>query len=414
MAEERLTDEHCNLVRSGLNLTPGLLPFELSEEESTYQPDDWAWAFLRLNDNYRTAYKTHANDTDEDLSEELAGPQILGLKPDRDGTCARAYGLAVWMPPSEKVFPQLKHASDSWFFPLKRPIAEDYRRTEVSTVHYKRAWERHVPHLDTYAHILANQARFGYRTPPFVPSPVLELPSFPRKPHSQYMRALPPFDASTLGLVWVAIDCSIPPAGQVSALTDLAQVVRSALMAEGWKSRRNLRNVEIQQVGKSDAFAHMVFLRSEGATDKVTDHQEVWRAVMIDSLAPIGHQKESLLKELWSIHRSLIADGLAQAPRFLRFKNTLSLSHRGQSGAPQLSSGGSYLKALRILAQLSQQGYTEPAEVAQIIGLRSASDRYIGSWALHFEAGIDQHIRDALQMIAGGYRMLIHEQKPGT
>ncbi|WP_273163404.1 hypothetical protein [Massilia timonae] len=413
MTEERLPDEHCNWVRNDLNLTPGL-PFELSEEELNYQPEDWAWSFLRLNENYRTAYKAHALDEDEDLSQVLDGQQAPGLKPDRDGTCGRDFGLAAWIPPSAKVLPRLKNKSDSWFFPLKRPVAEDYRRTEVSKIPYRRPWSRYLPHLDAYPHILANETHFGYRMPPFVPSPVLKLPSFSRKPYSQYIEAPPPFDASTLGLVWAAVDCSIPPAGQVSALTNLAQVVRSALMAEGWKSKKNVRNVEIEHVNKSDAFAHMVFLCSERATDKVTSHQDVWRAVMIDSLAPIGYQKETLLKGLWRIHRELIADGLAQEPRFLRFKNTLAVTERRQEGALQLSSGGSYLKALQILAQLIQLGYSDPAEVAQIIGLRSASNRYIGSWALHFDNDIDQHIADAQQMIAAGYRLLIHEQKPDT
>lgn len=414
MAEERLPDEHCNWVRKDLNFTPGVSPFELSEEESNYRPDDWAWSFLRLNDNYRDAYKAHVSDEDEDLSDELVGQQIPGLKPDHDGTCARDFGLPVWIPLSIKELPRLRDASDSWFFPLKRPIAEDYRWAEVGTMHYKRSWSRYLPHLDRYPHVLANEALFGYRMPPSVPIPAIELPGFSRKPHNQYIKAPAPFDASTLGLVWVAIDCSVPPVGQVSALADLAQVMCSALRAEGWKSRKNVRSIDIQRVENSDAFAHMNFLRSERATDKVANHKDVWRAVMIDSLAPIGHQQETLVKELWKTHRELIAKGLAQEPRFLRFKNTLSVSHRGQEGEPQLSSGGSYLKALLILAQLSQRGYTDPAEVAQILGLRSASDRYVGNWALHFDAEIDQHICDAQQMIIGSYRLLIHEQKPHT
>lgn len=114
-----------------------------------------------------------------------------------------------------KVLPRFEEESDSWFFPLMRPVSEDYRRTEVSTIPYERARSRDLRGLDTYPHIFANEAQFGYRVPPFVPSPVLKLPSIPRKPYSQYIEAPFPFDASTLGLVWVAVDCSIPPAGQV-------------------------------------------------------------------------------------------------------------------------------------------------------------------------------------------------------
>jgi hypothetical protein len=411
MAEERLSDEHCNLVRKSLNLSSSRLPFELTEEELTYGPDDWAWLFLRLNTDYQASYKTHASDEEEDLSHALIGRQAPGIKPDHDGTCAIDFGLAAWIPPCLKSLPPLKYENDSWFFPLKRPIAEDYRRTEVSALNYKRAWSCYSPHLDTYSHILSNETQFGYRMPPSVPSPILDIP---RKTHSQRIRSLPSFDASTLSLIWVAIDCSIPPPGQLLALTNLARVVRDALRAEGWKSKKNIRNIEIHPVNRSDAFAHMVFQRSERATEKVSSHQDVWRAVMIDSLAPIGHQMQSLLKDLWKIHRGLILEGLVQKPNALRFKNTLSVSRRNGEGGTQVTSSGSYLKALHILAQLNQQGYTDLGELAQIIGLRSASDRYVGSWALHFDADIEQHICDSQRMINEGYRLLIHEQNPKT
>ena len=108
----------------------------------------------------------------------------------------------------------------------------------------------------------------------------------------------------------------------------------------------------------------------------------------------------------------LIAKGLAQEPRSLRFKNKLSFSHQNQAGKTVTSSGGSYLKALLVLAQLSQKGYTDPTEVAQIIGLHSVSGRYVAIWATHFENDLGRYIQVAQDMIRDGYRHLVHEQKP--
>jgi len=396
MAEEKLSEGHCNVARNALRLTSGALVFELSEHETNYRPDDWAWAFLRLSNTYKNAYKAHASDDDVDLSHALDCHQIPGLKPDLDGTCATNFGLPAWIPPSAEELPRLKDVSDSWFFPLKRPIAEDYRRTSVLDVHYHRIWTPYSAHLDKYAHILANEGLFGYRKPPAVPAAG-------RRPKE-----------STLGLVWVAIDCSIPPDGQISALADLALTMRGALMGEGWKTRRSDRNVDIQQVENSDAFGHMNFMYAARTTDNVSDYKTVWRAVMIDSLAPIGIQKKKLLSDLRGIHRELIAKRLVQEPRSLRFKKAISASYLDHHGKRQLSSGGNYLKALLVLAQLSHQGYTDPAEVAQITGIRTKSGLYIERWALHFEENLDQHIKDAQQMINGGYRLLIHGQDPSN
>lgn len=414
MAEEYLPEEHCNWVRKDLKLTPGILIFELNEEESNNRPDDWAWSFLRLNDAYQKAYEAQALDQDDELFLELAEQGISGIKSDVDGSCAKDFGLSAWLPPSLQRLPTFLRAKDSWFFPLKRPIAEDYRRLEVGKEQYRRPWTRYTPKLDKFPHILANEDLFGYRAPLTVPIPTLALRRSPRVPHSQYIKAPAPFDASTISLVWGAIDCSIPVNGQVSALSDLAQVMRSALMAEKWMTKKKTKNVAIQSINKSDAFAHMNFLRAEKASEKVTDLRTVWRAVMIDSLAPIGRQRKFLLGQLKKIHVDLIEKGLAQQPHSLRFKKKLSFNHRSQAGEIVTSSGGSYLKALLILAQLSQNGYTDPTEVAQIIGLHSTSGRYVAAWALHFENDLSRYIGDAQDMIRDGYRHLVHEQKPDS
>src|SRR5471032_1515745 len=145
MGKERLTEKQIVNARNDLHLKMSACPspFELSEEESKYRPDDWTWLFLRLSSEYEQSYKAHADGEDEDLSHSLIDQQPFGIKPDHDRTCAEDFGLAFWLPPSEKALPKLKEENDSWFFPLKRPVVEDYRRTEVGDHQYHRPWSRY-------------------------------------------------------------------------------------------------------------------------------------------------------------------------------------------------------------------------------------------------------------------------------
>jgi hypothetical protein len=73
MGKERLTEVQIVNARIGLHLklSAGTSPFELSEEESKYRPDDWAWLFLRLSTEYEQSYNAHASGEDEDLSHSL-------------------------------------------------------------------------------------------------------------------------------------------------------------------------------------------------------------------------------------------------------------------------------------------------------------------------------------------------------
>lgn len=414
MSKDQLTNEQLNQLRDDLHLklNSGASLFELNEDESKYRPDDWAWSFLRLSSSYDQSYIAQLDTEDADFSTSLLMPHTIGIKPDHDGTCAEDFGLSAWLPPSVSELPKLRDDKDSWFFPLKRPVAEDYRRLEVSEVTYQRPpWSRSPQRIDEYPHIFANETSMGYREPPSVPIPIFSSPQHGRP---RQVKASGSFDVLTLSLVWVAIDCSIPPAGQVAALEDLATRVRSALMNQDWKSRRKVRDVAIADVKNSDAFAHMKFLHASRPARNFDDYACLWRAVMIDSLAPIKVQTKEILDQLTTIHAQLIANKLAQPPRALRFKNTLSFNEKNGDGVSQLSSGGSYLKALVTLGKLARHGYTDPAEVAQIIGLHSPSGHYVGSWARHFHAELEEHITSAIEMANGGYRMLIHEQKPNT
>lgn len=414
MTKGRLTEEQLNQLRNELHLTSdaGESIFQMNEEESKYSPDDWAWSFLRLSTNYEQSYNAHVDASEDDLSQALILQQPSGIKLDLDGICAEDFGLAAWLPPSTTKLPKLRNEKDSWFFPLRRLVSEDYRRLDVRETPPK-LLSRHSPKSITeYPHIAANETLFGYREPLSVPIPIYSNPHH-GKPQ---IKASGMFDVLTFSHVWVAVDCSVPPAGQMASLENLASMVRKALMNQDWRSRRSVRDVDvpIYDVETSGVFSHMKFKHASRPVEKSDEYPYLWRAVMIDSLAPIKAQAKQLLGQLTAIHAELIAAKLAQPPRTQRFKNTISFPQKNGHGASRISRGGSYLKAILTLAKLAKYGYTDPAEVAQIIGLHSPSGHYVGSWAHYFLDRLDEHVQVAIDMADEGYRMLIHEQKPNT
>lgn len=391
---KQLSNEARKEVLDGLLLPlgPDAMPFALVGDEQTFRPEDWAWLFLSMNQEYWDAYAEHAEGNDgPNLASDLVEPDKCEIKPDHDGSCARRFGLAAWLNPRTTALPKLKNKKDSWFFPLKRLIAEDYRRKEVSDKKYVRTGPLYSRQLDKYPHLVTNEASFGYRRP-------LNLPTGLQSA------------TDTWGITWAAIDCSIPPDGQVSALRTLAIANREHLMDNGWKTNDEFRDVSMTDIAESDVFEHMHFKRSAGATNMVTDSMAVWRAVQIDALGPIVRQIAFLLKTLGEVHQSLVDQGLAKPQPFRRFKNSLT-PMKDRDGESR--HGGSYLKALFVIAELAKWRH-DAKKIAQLTGIISGNDRYLNNWRQQFHEDIDTYIAEAGRMIDGGYRFLIHAQKPNV
>lgn len=213
MSEKRLSEDDILGYREALTLPllSDASPFDLAEDERKFRPEDWAWLFLSLNQDYKDAYSEHFNDAEADLSSKMASSQILGLKADHSNECAKRFGLSAWVSPSISRLPKLLEPNDSWFFPLKRLVLESHPAKYPQS-----------PGAGKYALIHTNQDLFGYRPPLRIPY----LPDTPRKPKQRVE------DTSSWSNIWVAVDCSIPPAGQVSALFNLAKATRKKLQAE--------------------------------------------------------------------------------------------------------------------------------------------------------------------------------------
>jgi hypothetical protein len=388
---DQTVDEVTRIALAGLSLplSEGPQPFSLVGDEAKFTPEDWAWLFLSMNSEYQDAYAARIlEEAESPINQRISKLDYNEVKEDHDGSCALRFGLAAWLNPSAERLPKLSHERDSWFFPLTRPVAEDYLRQEVSEKKYVRTSPVFARHLDKYPHLVANETTFGYRRP-------LNTPSTPQLAND------------TFSITWVAIDCSIPPAGQITGLKALALANREALIQNGWKTTNRLDSVSIEDVTKNEVFEHMRFRKSSGAVDQSGNLEALWRAVQIDVLGPIVNQTTLLQKALSEVHDAPVAGKLATPP-FRRFKNTLKSS---QDNDGEFRNGGSYLKALHVIAELTQWGH-DANSIARVTAINAEHGRHLHSWRRQFHEDLEKYIEEAQKMIEGGYKFLIHAQKP--
>lgn len=371
-----------------LSLVDGPQPFALVGDEMKFGSDDWAWMFLSMNAEYRAAYEKQSHSLDPLLAGDIDPNAICGIRADHDGSCALRFGLAAWLSPSSARLPKLSNENDSWFFPLKRPICEDYRRKEVSDANYIRRGPPYSRQLDRFPHLVANESTFGYRRP-------INIRSVPRT-----------IDG-TFNIIWVAIDCSVPPNGQVAGLRALALTNRRALMQNGWVTHDTSNGCSVLEVEKSEVFEHLRFKKAVGATNKVKDAGVLWRAVQLDVLAPITTQVDILLEMLSHVNQVLIAQGLAESPPFNRLKNVLPVVKDSDGESRH---GGNYLKALHIIAELTEWGH-DANKIAELTGVASETGRHLNRWRRQFHENLEKYTDQANLMVAGGYRSLVQAQK---
>ncbi len=371
-----------------LQLLPGEMPFALTEKEKAYTPDDWAWLFLRLNEEYKKAYaERERQDEDQRLAQYLEFPEyIRSIKADRDGSCSKRFGLAAWLNPHEDQLPKLKN-NGSWFFPLKRLVVEDYYRTKIDDQPYTCRPNSNLGAATVPLHIIHTETPFGYG-----------------KIHT------PPTHQGDWGLAWVAIDCSIPPAGQLSSLKILTSNQRKHLRDFGFNTRDNpTESTTLWRVEAAhDVFRHMVFMRASGATSGLTDLSVVWRAVCVDTLGSTVSQLIDYSQLLKQEHLSLVKSKQAKASERDRFKNNL---HGANDKDGIYRHGGNYLKALHIIAELTCDGFA-PNQIADMTKTSPGIRGYAYAWQEHFHDNIERYVEDGRQFIQGDYRWLIHAQKP--
>lgn len=400
------SDEDCNKFRENLTLKLNSRdsPFTLSENEKRFLADDWAWLFLRLNKDYRLAYDNYAKkDQESKISKYFPQKPIGNIHEDHDGECRRKFGLAAWLSPLSTSLPKLKNKDDSWFAPLKSAIPQDHSRKVIDPDLYIQSGP-HFFNRNEHPHYRIQETPFGHT--------IAQLPSqiHPEKrklPHQKdpTNRQDP---LSIDGYLAFAIDCSVPPDGQVECLTALANRLRNMLMEDNITTIKELNQPIIQAIEDCDIFKGIQFKMAKGATDEAKDYKALWRSVYLSSLGAIVSQTETILSELKDVHAKLQDEGLAKCSQKSQFKINLD-SSKDSDGVYR--NGGNYLKCLLIIAELGMKTNDDNL-IAQIIGVNKVAGSYENKWRLHLRENIFSFRRNAESMIVDGYRQLIYSQKP--
>ncbi|GAB7546152.1 transcriptional regulator domain-containing protein [Cupriavidus sp. 8B] len=365
--------------------------FALTEVEKRFTPDDWAWQFLRLNSEYQDAYRraSEVGISEEALNaikSHLADASNVRLATASGSICTRDFGLAAWLDPVHEKLPELTDGG-SWFFPLKRVVQEDPRLVDVGATglgQIRTGPQRPLP----YPRLAVDETPFGYGKP--------KLVQHCDTPHPER-------------IIWVALDCSVPPDGQISALRTLARMHRKF-----WQKDSQTTDVPttiIKPVTYEDVFSRVTFTGARAAAaPELEEPGKLWRTVGIDTLGPIGMEIDECRRQLRSIHLQLKRKSMPKNLWPDRFPDSIPTR---AAAAPQ---GNSYLKALLVLARHMPPGDFDPHDllladqVAKDVGVYPASARF-PRWMYNFYEGMaNAHLPLAFAMVQRLYKWLIHAQ----
>lgn len=381
-------------------------PFSLTGDELNFGPDAWAWLFLRLNNEYATAYSAISqNPIDENLAVHLLNKiEILNIRPDIDGSCGRRFGLSAWLDPALKKLPALR-CHGSWFFPLKRPVpAAPFLPQSITQPNFG----EHPLKVEAFPSpsLLAHESPFGF----------------------QAMRNAPPladdrqaFFMSRRSWILTAVNCSVPPTAQVSALVDLVKIKRKYLMSQGIKTDDHQRSLILRKLTDCNFLSSEIHEHTDDKTDKATHPREFdefpakWRVVAIDALGPVVIQSKALLTLLADAYKSCFADGHS-SPQPIPGPFPITLPTCKKYGPEH--NGGNYLKALLTVAELNQLigtggGHPDSRRIMAAIPARLSSWVPAKAWRQDFQENLEsKYVPQAQNLIDGGYKWLVHAQKP--
>ncbi len=362
-------------------------PFSLTDAEKQFGPDDAAWQFLQLSEEYRQAFRLVSkmpNDRNAlaAIQSRLDFPASVRIASAQDTTCWRKFGIAAWLDPTHGELPRLKCVDDSWFFPLNRPVQENPRRLEVSDeppLLEGRSNSLEAPRL------LAEELAFGYGKLAPLPTPNGRV---------RYKERM----------LWAAIDCSVPIDGQVAALEVLAKRHRSYWRDDGLLTTDECITY-VEEIDWEEVFAHVRFRRAHdrGIVEEDTGH--LWRVVGINALGPIRMEIEECRRRLQQIFHQHLDDKLVTRwPK--RFPRSMPNVPGNPSPAPE---SNCYLKALLEVAWLLQDYAGEEANQAKHIAreLQLASQ----GWQRVFLNELESlHIVHAKSLVTHHHRWLVHAQ----
>ncbi|MEO6921750.1 MAG: hypothetical protein ABI171_22290 [Collimonas sp.] len=369
-------------------------PFELVGNEENFGPEDWAWFFLRKNEKYITSYLEHKQKTRKDPVRKLMGSLKQSSKVKALEIFDHAhFGLSDWVNPSE-LLPELGK-NESWFFPLKNLVLENYGL--VSDYPEKYLISDTVHQQGRYPFLASKANAFGYKTP---------------DTNEWNERA---FEEPGIELMWVAVDCSVPVKGQMTSLLSLAKINRNYLSKKSninqFKKSPAMQHA-VERISECNIFNHFNFTPVTGAPESQLS-LESWRAVRINLLGNLVEQVGACEIKLNDIHKEAVKQKLATVPH-RRLRTDLPNVQSGNSRG----NGGHYLKAILTVYELHDQGWDdhEILHCTHIARIDPETERANlhkqNAWKIKFGSDLDDHIATAKRYVEGDYRWLIHIQKP--
>lgn len=407
----RLIEHLCKEPLS-LKIEAGPAPFALTGKETMLGPEDWAWQFLRLNNDYRTAYATALEKQQHAAGNETLQPGRVVLRhacrnilADED-TCRNRFGLSTWLDPKQTRLPELERG-ESWFSPLS-PI--EITSTQVCIVPPQLAalWPHHNAHFETAFYVATNGV-FGRAEKHNVENIFGERLRY-RRPHLFFL-----------------VDSSVPPAGQLIEIENFVRYVRKRM--EGavctaparFRQRKTPATVEVLNEKLASAFLRQVappLARGDSACDPAA----LWSVAKLDFRGALKENIAIIRDQLTKRHKELVANGVAAKPPRERPRHKLSAPRK--TGAVVLTDGHG-LKAYAVIAELRQIAGRDltPAEIERVIMERSCLDnsgqpdelpKLLDDWLANRVNRIKGYIEYARDFVAGDYRWLIYNQQPNA
>lgn len=363
-------------------------PFALIGPEQNLGPDDWAWQFLRLNHSYQREYANALAQHDPDVDRPEGTFGVPQNHPERkirfaERDCRKHFGLSTWLDPQYPRLPKLKRG-ESWFFPLTRSPDSP----------------------EDGARVVAVEGVFLYLPIPF-------LGRYDRKRAEKAGVAVHTFSRPD---VWFAVDCSVPPAAQMKSVEMVSRTHRDWLNEMKAEMHPRFGNAPgLVPLKECSWFDAETFDTASAAAENVVP-SSLWYAIRVDVLGPIKEQVKNHLTTLNQAYLDLCNTGLAQPPIRERFRHEVK-GPRDEDG--EYLSDGNFLKALVICAQLAQRGLSEAEMVVFMEENAAASvkgsfdlNSIRGQWVTTFESRAGNYREQARKFVKGGYRWLVHAQKP--
>lgn len=396
-----------------LSVAPDLAPFALSKQEKEMTPEDWAWHFLRLNQDYRDAYSAA-------LEKQTANPQSrTGMSRFRreylhrtiyvdEQECRDRFGLSTWLDPKNHSLPELGDGQ-SWFAPL-RAVCVRYS-PDLKAIDFSAC--------DDLFGLLKQPARRGIK---------IDL-------HDGNGSRRKPSLSAAIDFI---VDVSVPLNGQMASVIWLTQRYKEMFRQSGLspsdfdkeiiKPWMVVGEFESPSGEKRDPlFANKPARQPQRAPGSTTEAGNEDKLLIVNSVKDpdihinlarsVGKQLSGYDSLVAYKRRWLIDQDLIEKPPHERLWLRLGTTRGRGAGTPM---DGHTLKAYVIISECHREGATTPDDVFSMLESNGAKKR--DSFArLSFEWSeytktranrFKEYAESAKAYIEEDYKWLVHAQKP--